>query len=86
MNDSFRTAANKDLPVHDGRHNRFNYLYYIYMLRTKDKTEFSGLEYEVMNKIKAEDMSWLPSYERTQQGKDQADSKPDFRTQAKEIM
>lgn len=72
--------------MHDGRHNRFNYLYYIYMLRTKDKTEFSGLEYEVMNKIKAEDMSWLPSYERTQQGKDQADSKPDFRTQAKEIM
>jgi|JI6StandDraft_1071083.scaffolds.fasta_scaffold10676_9 hypothetical protein len=56
------------------------------MLRTKDKTDFSGLEYEVMSKIKAEDMSWLPSYERTQEEKDMADSKPDLKTQAKEIM
>lgn len=86
LNDSYRTAANKDLPVHEDRHNRFNYLYYIYMLRTKDKTDFSGLEYEVMNKIKAEDMSWLPSYERTQEDKELAENKPDVCTQAREII
>jgi hypothetical protein len=40
------------MPIHEDRHNRFNYLLYIYMLLTKDKTDYTGLEYEVVEKIK----------------------------------
>lgn len=85
LNRSYRTAANKDMSIHDDRHNRFNYLYYIYMLRTKDESEYTGLEYLVMNKVRNEDFTWMPSYERDQE-KETAENAPDIKMQTDQIL
>lgn len=42
----------------DSRHYLWNYLFYIYCLIKKDSTEYSGLEYAIMDMINKEDISW----------------------------
>lgn len=41
-------------------HNQWNYLFFIAYLKTKEKTEFSGLESYVFQKIENDDVSWFP--------------------------
>lgn len=38
----------------------WNYLYFIFCLQKKDETDYSGMEYEINDKIVQEDISWFP--------------------------
>jgi inositol 1,4,5-triphosphate receptor type 1/inositol 1,4,5-triphosphate receptor type 3 len=39
----------------------WNYLYYLYCLRLKSPTDFTGLEYEIDKKVNEEDVEWFPA-------------------------
>lgn len=41
-------------------HNLWNYLYFMYILKRKDPTEFNGIESYVAAKLADEDISWIP--------------------------
>ncbi|EAR94170.2 cation channel family protein (macronuclear) [Tetrahymena thermophila SB210] len=41
-------------------HQLWNYIFYMYYLSKKDSTDFNGVETEVIQKIKNEDISWFP--------------------------
>lgn len=41
-------------------HYVWNYLFYIYYLKSKDSTEFNGIESYVSDKLKHEDINWFP--------------------------
>jgi hypothetical protein len=43
-------------------HYLWNYLFYIGYLKSKDRTEYSGIESYVMEKIEASDVTWFPSH------------------------
>lgn len=43
------------------RHFLWNYLYYLYCLRLKSPTDFTGLEYEIDKKVNEEDVEWFPA-------------------------
>lgn len=46
---------------HIQKHALWNYLYYLYCLRLKDPTDFTGLEYEIDKKVNEEDVEWFPA-------------------------
>jgi inositol 1,4,5-triphosphate receptor type 1/inositol 1,4,5-triphosphate receptor type 3 len=46
---------------HTRRHHLWNYLYYLYCLKLKSPTDFTGLEFEIDNKVKGEDVEWFPA-------------------------
>ena len=46
---------------HTNKHLVWNYLYYIYCLKKKDETDYTGIEYEIITKVDGEDVSWFPS-------------------------
>ena len=41
-------------------HNVWSYLYFMYILKRKDPTEFNGIESYVFKRILLEDISWIP--------------------------
>ena len=41
-------------------HNIWNYLFYLYYLKKKDKTEFTGVDTYIMNMIDKDDHFWMP--------------------------
>lgn len=41
-------------------HNIWHYLYFMYGLRFKDKTEYNGIESYISDKIKSDDIVWFP--------------------------
>lgn len=41
-------------------HNLWNYLYFLYGLKKKDETEYSGLESFVVQEIFTESKDWVP--------------------------
>ena len=41
-------------------HNTWNYVYYLYYLKKKDKTEFTGVDSYVHNMIERDDHNWIP--------------------------
>ena len=41
-------------------HNLYNYLYFLYYLQNKDKTELSGLESYVIDNLTAKNINWVP--------------------------
>ena len=43
------------------RHFLWNYIYYLYVLKRKDKTEYTGLEFEVDKQVNNEEIDWFPS-------------------------
>lgn len=43
----------------------WNYIFYIYCLRNKDETDYSGIEYSIAEKLDKEDLSWIPIEEDT---------------------
>jgi hypothetical protein len=45
---------------HIVKHNLWNYVYFITYLLTNDPYDFSQVEFEVYNKLKADDISWIP--------------------------
>ena len=43
-------------------HNPWNYLYYLFMLKNKDQTDFNGIESYIYSKLEADDsISWIPN-------------------------
>lgn len=46
---------------HVSKHFLWNYLYYLYVLRQKDPTDFTGLEFDIDLKVNSEDVEWFPS-------------------------
>ncbi|CAD8193240.1 unnamed protein product [Paramecium pentaurelia] len=42
------------------KHFLWNYVFYIYCLQNKDSTEYTGLEYWIMDKVQSESVSWFP--------------------------
>ena len=46
---------------HTNKHLIWNYLYYIYCLKKKDETDYTGIEYEIINKVNIDNVSWFPS-------------------------
>jgi len=43
-------------------HFLWNYLFFIYSIKAKDPTEFTGIESYVQQKLKEEDISWFPMF------------------------
>jgi len=41
-------------------HNVWNYLYYIVYIKTKEESEYTGIEKYVFNKIQEDDIGWFP--------------------------
>ena len=39
----------------------WKYLYYVYFLKEKDSTDYTGVEYEINDKINSEEVSWFPA-------------------------
>ena len=51
--------SNEDFDDHiKEKHFLWNYLFYIYVLLKKDSTEYTGLEYAIMDMLSKEDISW----------------------------
>lgn len=48
------------------KHFLWNYVFYIYCLQNKDSTEYTGLEYWIMEKVENEKTNWFPVQERDQ--------------------
>lgn len=46
---------------HIHTHFLWNYLYYLYVLKQKDKTDFTGLEFDIDQKVYTEDVDWFPA-------------------------
>jgi hypothetical protein len=44
-------------------HDLWSYLYFIYCLQNKDETNYSGMEYEINDKIQNDDVGWFPTSE-----------------------
>lgn len=44
-------------------HDLWNYLYFIYCLQKKDETDYSGIEYEINDKINNDEVGWFPTNE-----------------------
>lgn len=42
------------------KHFLWNYVFYIYCLKNKDSTEYTGLEYWIMDKVENEHTNWFP--------------------------
>lgn len=42
------------------KHYIWNYIYYIYCLKNKDSTDYTGIEYIIYNKIEEDDVTWFP--------------------------
>ena len=40
----------------------WNYLFYIAYIKSKDSTEFTGIESYVSEKVAQEDISWFPTF------------------------
>merc|ERR1712178_152700 len=57
-------------------HNMWKYLFYLVYLKTKDETEFSGLESYVAEMIEAEDMAFYPSNKAMCREADDEESDP----------
>lgn len=49
---------------HKKLHNKWNYLYYIYELRERPSTDYTGIEYIIDTKCKEGDVSWFPIREK----------------------
>ncbi|MCB0369611.1 MAG: hypothetical protein KDD45_09250, partial [Bdellovibrionales bacterium] len=43
------------------RHFLWNYIYYLYVLKQKDKTDYTGLEFDIDRQVTAEEIDWFPS-------------------------
>jgi hypothetical protein len=64
-------------------HNMWMYLYYLVYLKTKDETEFTGLESYVAELLEEEDVSFYPMYKALCLGTDEEDEDP-FQVEMKE--
>ncbi len=52
---------NKGFSYHvRAEHNMWNYFFFISYLKFKEKTEYSGFESYVAQKLEADDISWFP--------------------------
>ena len=54
-----RTGSTFDKHTH--RHWLWNYLYYLYCLRLKSPTDFTGLEFEIDKQVGDDNTDWFPS-------------------------
>lgn len=45
---------------HTSNHFLWNYIFYIYCLKGKDATDFTGMEYDITTKMESEDVTWFP--------------------------
>lgn len=41
-------------------HDLWNYIYFIFCLKQKDPTDYSGMEYEINDKMSNDDINWFP--------------------------
>lgn len=46
---------------HINAHWLWNYLYYYYCLKSKPSTDYTGLEFDIFNKIYHDEVSWFPA-------------------------
>lgn len=46
--------------VHIEKHWLWNYAYYIYVLENKDATDYTGIEYVIINQLNSEEVMWFP--------------------------
>lgn len=46
---------------HISKHLLWNYLYYLYVLKEKDPTDYTGLEFDINYKVNNEDVDWFPA-------------------------
>lgn len=61
MSRSQADKKNKDFDLHiKTEHYLWNYIFYIYCLRNKDNTDYTGIEYSIAEKLEKEDLSWMP--------------------------
>lgn len=51
--DGFENHINRD-------HNVWNYVYFMYNLKKKAETEYTGFESYIQDKIDTEDITWIP--------------------------
>ena len=58
--DDLGGSFNFDQHVTD-EHNLWSYLFFIAYLRTKDPTEYNGVESYVVNMLDEQDLNWIPS-------------------------
>lgn len=54
-----RTGSTFD--KHIAKHFLWNYLYYLYILKKKGKTDYTGLEFDIDDKVSKEDVDWFPA-------------------------
>ena len=47
--------------THINRHYLWNYIFYIYALKSKDSTQYSGNEYDIAKKVQNGDITWFPN-------------------------
>ena len=46
---------------HITKHFLWNYLYYLYVLKKKGKTDYTGLEFDIDTKVNSGDVEWFPA-------------------------
>lgn len=70
---------NKDFESHiKQEHYLWNYIFYIYCLKKKDETDYSGIEYSISEKLEKEDLSWIPMEEENEDGNEKEGVKEAF--------
>lgn len=61
MSNSRTTKVSKKFEFHKQfDHNKWNYLYYLYQLKQKKSTDYTGIEYFIEAKWRDGNNSWLP--------------------------
>ena len=45
---------------HTAKHNKLSYVFYIYELEKKEKTEYTGLEYIISKRVEENSVVWFP--------------------------
>jgi len=82
MSRSQADKKNKDFDAHiKNEHFLWNYIFYIYCLRNKDETDYTGIEYSIAEKLDKEDLSWIPIEEECadeETGKEEDSAEPYF--------
>jgi hypothetical protein len=46
---------------HRATHELWHYLFYLYVLKNKGKTDYTGLEFDIDFKVNSEDVEWFPA-------------------------
>lgn len=45
---------------HKKKHNKWSYIFYVFELKKRDSTEYTGLEYIISEKVKKNSVAWFP--------------------------